>query len=421
MSQTPAVTRGTLSRSNPRRRRQLSTAFGAIASLGVVLPLLDAASPAWLYPSLFALLGAVVFFTTAERDPGPSRGVEGHLRIGDDAVVAESEDPGHFALSLPRADIVDGWIEPHTTDEGHTSVLVARDGTQLRLSRDDRMSDGPAAAPLEGVLAALGLDERAVLISLVAAHRGVRGGMGILMGLMLVSAALTALYTVIALLSGDGLALSGGLLLMTVFIAPVLAMPHFLIAHRLLVGRDGVLVKQLFRLQEYIAYDRLRAASGGETHVELATTDGGHVPVRASGPAVEIAVQIIEDRLHRYRSDDRDRVVAALERGSQSADQWRATLSGLLDPARASFRRAVIRAEDLVTIVSDPKATPTQRVSAAFALVAHGSHEDNRLRIAVEGCAHPKLRIALERAAAGELDEVALARAEQSMAEARAR
>jgi hypothetical protein len=295
----------------------LSLAIVGVASVGVLLPLFNAGSPDLLYPSLLVLLCGVAVFTTADRDPGPSRGVEGRLRVTDDELVAQSEIVGEWALSLPRGDVVDGWLEPHTADRGRTLVLVARNGMQLRLSRHDRMADGPAAAPLQVVLRKLGLDERVVCIPLVPEHRGFRGGMGMFMGLLLVVCALMLIFVVIALFQGDTSALVMLPVMLVVFF-PVLAMPHFLVANR----------------------------------------------------------------------------------------------------AAGNFRRGAIQADHLLSVVSDPRATPAQRVGAAFALVAHDESSENRLREAVEGCVEPAMRRALERASLGEIDEAALARAESVAAEA---
>jgi hypothetical protein len=296
-------------------------------------------------------------------------------------------------------------------------VLVARNGMQLRLSRDDRMADGPAAAPLQALLRKLGLDERVVRIPLVPEHRGFRGCMGMFMGLLLVVCALMVIFVVIALFQGDTSTLVMLPVMLVVFL-PVLAMPHFLVANRVLVGREGVLLKQLFRPSAFVAYGQLRGAAHDEAYLQLSTSDDVLVSIRASGGAGATAARIIEQRLRSYQRDDSELVVAALDRGGRSVDEWKASLSALLDPAAGNFRRGAIQADHLLALVSDPRATPARRVGAAFALVAHDKSSESCLRDAVEGCAEPALRRALERASLGEIDEAALARAQSVAAEA---
>ena len=70
-------------------------------------------------------------------------------------------------------------------------------------------------------------------------------------------------------------------------------------------------------------------------------------------------------------------------------------------------------------MLSDPAASPTRRVAAAYALSKAGdSALHDRARIVMDACADERLRIAITRAVDGDLDEQM---AEELEAEPRAR
>ena len=407
---------GSLVTSNPRRvqRRSATTAvlslvLGTLAATQV-LPI------ALIAPCVLALMLAVTRFTLAHRDPSETlrdRGTDGVLWLEDADVVFQATGEDTPRLRIPRDDIVDGWMEPYESDTGNVLVLQRRDGTEMRLARDH----GWFAT--EKLLGELGVDERATQLNLAADPRGVRGCMGAFMGLMLVLGLIPLVSAPIAaLLLGQPSLIVAMILPTIVFLGPILAMPHFLVPNRVVVGRDGVLLKQFLRRRRFISFDELRDASAGPAAVVLERNDGRLRTVRASEWAAATAALLINDRLQRYHGGDAEHAIAALERGERSIDDYRAMLGELLAEGRASFRRGVVHAEDLLRVVADPRASPTQRVGAAYALSRHDDAAAEKLRVAVEGCAEPRLRVALEGAADGELDEEALAEAEH---EARAR
>jgi hypothetical protein len=374
-------------------------------------------SPLLIYPALLALMLAVGGFTAAERDPGAAKGVEGRLRIRDERVEAEGET-AFPTTSIACEDVIDGWIEPHLADEGHTLVLVARGGLQLRVSRDVRLPGGHSPRKLERALATLGLGERAIRMALVADPRGTRGCLGVFMGMILVAGFLSLAFVLIGLLTGNpaAIAVTPFALILT---APVVAMPHFLVPHRVLVGRDGVLVKRLFRLTRFVSYEQFEAVSESPASLTLQLRDGAALHIRASSAASAAAARIIRARLRSYQHGERNEIVTALQRGERSLEAWKQTLGNLLDAGRAHYRDAAIRADDLLSVVADPAAEPEQRVGAAYALRSDDVAIQKRLRIAVEGCAQPAVRAAIERAVEGELEEEMLAEAERAVTRAR--
>lgn len=112
----------------------------------------------------------------------------------------------------------------------------------------------------------------------------------------------------------------------------------------------------------------------------------------------------------------------ALERGSRSMDAWVTALRKLHDGA-AGFRdhgAAGTVLERLLAIMEDATASPTRRAAAAVALAPHlDDGARDRIRIAARATATPKLRVALEAAAAAEDDK--LVRALDEVAEEEAR
>ncbi len=103
-------------------------------------------------------------------------------------------------------------------------------------------------------------------------------------------------------------------------------------------------------------------------------------------------------------------------RGDLSLEAWKEKLARLLQGA-ATMREAPLRVEDAYRVLEDPEADPEARAGAALALAATGGDEDRqRVRVAVEATTSPKVRVALDAALEGELEEELLkeARAEHA-------
>ncbi|AGP35430.1 hypothetical protein SCE1572_13390 [Sorangium cellulosum So0157-2] len=109
-----------------------------------------------------------------------------------------------------------------------------------------------------------------------------------------------------------------------------------------------------------------------------------------------------------------------LDRGERTHDGWRSALVALTAKGAASYRKVAIDAETLAQVVEDAAAPAERRVAAAFALASASGEEAllRRVRIAAEATASEPLRLALERAAEGELEQEAV---EAALAESRER
>jgi len=92
---------------------------------------------------------------------------------------------------------------------------------------------------------------------------------------------------------------------------------------------------------------------------------------------------------------------AALFRGDRTTSEW---LLGLRTAGESRYRVAALREEELLSILGDPKADPTARAGAAICLAANGDDAREKIRIAAEEIAAPKLRAAIDAALEGDED-----------------
>ncbi|WP_438023467.1 hypothetical protein [Sorangium sp. So ce233] len=106
------------------------------------------------------------------------------------------------------------------------------------------------------------------------------------------------------------------------------------------------------------------------------------------------------------------RAGALLERRGLAAPAWRAALRRLVDEAGADYRTAKLSREQAYAVLEDGGAPAELRIGAALALSSsRDDHTAERLRIAAEGCASRDVRLAIEQAAEGEVDDWTLERA----------
>ncbi|WP_437973729.1 hypothetical protein WMF11_34170 [Sorangium sp. So ce295] len=103
---------------------------------------------------------------------------------------------------------------------------------------------------------------------------------------------------------------------------------------------------------------------------------------------------------------DAGRAVALLGRRGLPAPAWRAALRRLVGEAGADYRTAKLTREQAFTVLEDGGAPAELRIGAALALGgSRDGQTEERLRIAAEGCANRDVRLALEHAAEGDVDD----------------
>ncbi len=184
-----------------------------------------------------------------------------------------------------------------------------------------------------------------------------------------------------------------------------------------MVGQEGVYLRQFRRKPRFIRYDQLEAVAVSKMGVVLQCGD----ETIAVNEYRESLRQQLCQRINHAKEAWLERrrqcqPLAELTRTETDYHHWHQRLvstGGQQDP----YRRAGAGPEKLSQVLTDPAASPEQRVGAALALTARTDKADakSRIRIAAEGCAHPKLRIALERAADGKLAQAALEEAEAAL------
>ena len=102
-------------------------------------------------------------------------------------------------------------------------------------------------------------------------------------------------------------------------------------------------------------------------------------------------------------------VAAVIGRNGRTHEQWLEALRQLRR-GEADYRSAAFPRDDLWRVLEDPAAPEDARAGAAFVLYADGGEADEiRLRNAAGATVSPRLRVALDSAAAGDETELATA------------
>jgi hypothetical protein len=185
---------------------------------------------------------------------------------------------------------------------------------------------------------------------------------------------------------------------------------------RVVIGADGIrLVGRL--VPRFIPFADLTGArlrpgdASGVTGVEVTRSDGRTflLPTIAQTEDAEHAlVERIRAGIEAYAKGGDDRLLGALERRGRPVPVWKEDLRRLAQ-AEGGFRQQAIGREDFERVLADPSAPADRRVGAALALEATVDETaKDRIRVAAAASASPPLRIALEAAADGEVDEEAV-------------
>ena len=414
-------------------RRGMAMALVACVAIVVTNPaVLDELARGWLW-----LAGSLAGFAMAVtlawsylfHDPtlatARSKGRAGAVEISDREVVVFLEGAER---RYARDRIVGGWIEPLGT--GHAAVLRMKDGELLAVRVEDA-AVGEALLRMAGVSA----ERQALQIRLPSrAEQQPAGRASALMQLLVLAlfglpCVAASAWVVRELLFGRapiapmmvviGIAVATSVLLLARIV-------RFLASPRVVVGADGVALgtgrsmrfypyRQVAAVQKYPLGVRLRMRDGKS--VLLPTWTSASVALAQPGAAERARPSARLDEARREVLYERIRSAMAigggdlslaelslLDRGGRTMDRWREDLGHLLETT--GYRDVRLDRSRLEQVLSDPAATPTRRVAAAFALSkAKDPAVTNRARIATEACADDRLRIAITRAVEGEIDE----------------
>jgi hypothetical protein len=156
-------------------------------------------------------------------------------------------------------------------------------------------------------------------------------------------------------------------------------------------------------------FDSALIAAKEEGAVVLALTDG--TAVQLIGADQVVAQRIREAMATQERRRATGLRIERLDRGEHDEGAWKARLAEVSKPS-GDYRGGGLGETGLLEVVEDPGATPEQRVAAAYALSRIEEVPRHRIAVAAQACADEDLRVALEEAAAGELE---VSRIERSM------
>jgi hypothetical protein len=353
---------------------------------------------------LFGVLVASILVAMAVRDHGATGGDRAMLRVADGVLTVESAYGQHRHYKLEQ--VVGGWREELL--DADLAVLELNDGTLLVARFPTHR-----AADVEALLRVVGADARATTIQVARASAGQRGcSSGCLYATALVGIPITATFVaalVNALEQGEDSQLLAWSGIFTAIAAVIVWRATLLLpTAKLTVGSDGVRVKRSFRRQRFIPFDELEKASCSGAELEL-ETQKELIKIRCQNHAGAHAVVQLVEQARRMRERAGEALdLGILDRGERTPDAWRDDLRALAVRG-AHYRERAFERTDLLAVAENPNLPPERRVGAALALSEHADDgERRRLRIAAEGCAHPRLRFALERAAEGEVELAAL-------------
>lgn len=176
------------------------------------------------------------------------------------------------------------------------------------------------------------------------------------------------------------------------------------------VGADGVVIEELFR-RRFVGFRELESIRAADGRVEMRFAGGRVERVRLSQVSRE-QVAALDDRLSRAHTAARGEGdggrASRLARGGRPLQAWRAHLSELLARGEG-YRDAALTREEAEAVLAAGDALPEHRVGAAIALVAADrEHARERVRIAADGCANPRLRVALSELADGDVEDASV-------------
>jgi hypothetical protein len=292
---------------------------------------------------------------------------------------------------LAAEEIANGYYVPGA----NRVTLRLTNGEQVHVDVDRERNQGTAEQLL--VHLALAPRQRAVVVPLDGTFGTVFVGlMAFLFGLLLI-AVLAALFEF------TGAAVGAGLTLLLTFLVPLR-----LGRQRVVVGADGIrVVGRLAPL--FIPFDQLRSARLDPLLV-LTQKNGRTLRLGTLAQSEEESnalLERIEEGIRMWGEREEGAGIDVLDRNGRSVEGWKQELARLAH-SEHGFREQALGPDDFERVVSDPSAPADRRVGAAIALRALGPTATARVRVAAASLANDRLRVALEAACEGEVDEQAL-------------
>jgi hypothetical protein len=195
---------------------------------------------------------------------------------------------------------------------------------------------------------------------------------------------------------------------------PIAFLPMLLVLFpsTITVGADGVLTSWLGvkRFYPYDAIEEVWATDGGvvlrftsgQTST-IVTTQAGRASSNMARMDRDAVLTRIEEARRAFREHRLGDAGAIVARAGRDVRGWLASLRAIA--GGGDYRQPTLPPDVLWRVAEDPTAAPSARVGAAIAL--RGAMDDagrERLRVAAEGSASPKVRLALQAAASASDD-----------------
>ncbi len=200
---------------------------------------------------------------------------------------------------------------------------------------------------------------------------------------------------------------TGGARLLALFLGFAAYFAASAIPSRIRVGVDGVHFRWLWMSQftHFSEVAAVRLAADGKTQfADLVLRAGGTRSIPVSDGAVDdtsLTFSRIVQAYDEYDAGTGSNATEALARGERTAEEWLIALRRLAAGADAGLRTAHVPLERLWRIASDPSAPAAARAGAAVSLSSRADAADrDRLRVIAASVAEPRLRVAIQRAAA---------------------
>jgi hypothetical protein len=397
-----------------RRQRVLYLALaGAVLFTAAALlgrSLLVQGSPSWnlgfgmVFVGTFLGLVCAAMAITSRAEPVAGRRAPGQEGVLEAADVDIRVEAGGRQLRIPRKKIEAGWIEQ--TGERPTVILQARGGTTVYAEIDDATSaeqllrEAGVAPEQRAITMGIGFPPKLGGIVLRGAEMVMLGGFGLMMLLLGIS-----------VLASEGSSVVPGLMPALVGAFCVFRAIHRYAPRSVRVGTDGILLKRLRR--RFVPFRGLKTAEAHGASILLHVGDREPIDIPTSSPeeASAVVARILQAKAAGDRGSDADRLTA-LDRAGRSLPEWRAALASMARPGGGGYREKGVSPSELVTVVEDARAPIPRRVAAAVALASSEKELQSRVRVAIDACAEDRLRVALDKALEGEIDEELIEKAE---------
>ena len=212
-----------------------------------------------------------------------------------------------------------------------------------------------------------------------------------------------------------------------------LGLPLLVMAQRakILVGADGLFVREGFRGRKFLSHDEIEGVSASGLQLIIKPKHGESIVLNVGSESakkkqraeLELQAQSIVWRIHKAReayyalAGKAPDGALALARGERSVAEWIAQLRRVGEGATATFRSMGLTRDQLLAIVESTSAAAKERIAAVVALHAGLTEEEKpRIRVAAERVVAPALRERMVRVADAESDEELAAALEEAEA-----